>query len=143
MEITVSKKRPTTGEEFEKVIFVDGLEVNHSCSDGYHSFEDLYKYRMAFNALLFNEWAEHGKYEVHKSKKHGDGEECFGGGWFIVVAQLPTGQISNHYEMKWWHLFKVTEKELADTYDGHSPELALDRMFDLLNPQSISKETTE
>lgn len=38
-----------------------------------------------------------GKYEVHKSYRHADGELCFGGGWFIVMANLPTGQVSNHY----------------------------------------------
>ena len=68
-------------------------------SDGYHTFNELYYYRMLYNAAFFNslpkEW-------VHKSKRHHTGEECFGGGWFIVIANLPTGQISNHYELKDW-----------------------------------------
>jgi hypothetical protein len=33
-------------------------------------------------------------------KNHSDGTQCFNGQWFIVVAQLPTGQISNHYNIK-------------------------------------------
>ena len=77
-------------------------------SDGYHSFKELYEFRKIYNAALFNEWAENGKYEVYKSKKHFDGEDCFDGKWFIVVAILPTGQISNHYEMKdciWFFMF--------------------------------------
>jgi hypothetical protein len=72
---------------------------------------------------LFNEWYEQGKYNVHKSLRHFDGEECFGGGWFIVVAMLPTGQISNHYKVKDWDLFKCkkTERALFE-FDGHTAE---------------------
>ena len=106
-------------------------------NDGYHSFNELYKYRMLYNAAFFNslayydDWADGSwdvKFDVHKSKKHSDGEECFGGGWFIVMAELPTGQISNHYEMKYWDLFKVPEKEVANVWDGHTPQEAADRL---------------
>ena len=94
-------------------------------SDGYHTFNELYYYRMLYNAAFFNmlpkEW-------VHKSKKHHDGEECFGGGWFIVMANLPTGQISNHYELKDWDLFQIPEKETADEWDGHTPQEAAERL---------------
>ena len=57
-------------------------------SDGFHSFDELYHYRMLYNAAFFN--SLEGKYEVHKSYRHADGELCFGGGWFIVMAYLPT-----------------------------------------------------
>ena len=94
-------------------------------SDGYHTFNELYYYRMLYNAAFFNllpkEW-------VHKSKRHHDGEECFGGGWFIVMANLPTGQISNHYELKDWDLFQIPEKEIADEWDGHTPQEAAERL---------------
>jgi len=75
--------------------------------------------------MLPKEW-------VHKSKKHHDGEECFGGGWFIVMANLPTGQISNHYELKDWDLFQITEKEVADKRDGHTPQEAAERLHKYL-----------
>lgn len=98
-------------------------------SDGYHTFNELYYYRMLYNAAFFNmlpkEW-------VHKSKKHHDGEECFGGGWFIVMANLPTGQISNHYELKDWDLFQIPEKEVADKWDGLTPQEAADRLHKYL-----------
>ena len=98
-------------------------------SDGYHTFNELYYYRMLYNAAFFNmlpkEW-------VHKSKKHHDGEDCFGGGWFIVMANLPTGQISNHYELKNWDLFQIPEKEVADKWDGHTPQEAADRLHKYL-----------
>lgn len=88
--------------------------------DGYHTFKELYEYRKLYNAVFFNSLPPD-KFKVLKSKRHADGEECFGGGWFVVQAELPTGQISNHYEMKDWDLFKIPEKEFANEWDGHSP----------------------
>lgn len=98
-------------------------------SDGHHTFDELYEYRMVYNAMLFNEFAVQGKYGVHKSKRHFTGEECFGGGWFIVMANLPTGQVSNHYKLNYWNMFDIPEKEKADEWDGHSPEIAKNRML--------------
>ena len=98
-------------------------------SDGYHSFKELYEFRKVYNACLFNEWAKQNKYDVHKSKCHFDGDECFGGGWFIVVAILPDGQISNHYKLKDWNLFKCEETEKAKyIFDGHTTLDVLKRL---------------
>ena len=63
-------------------------QVDENTSDGYHTFKELYEYRMLYNALLFNEWAAQGKYHVHKSKRHDTGELPFGGGWFVVSAEV-------------------------------------------------------
>lgn len=53
-------------------------------SDGYHTFNELYYYRMLYNAAFFNLLP---KGWVHKSKRHHTGEECFGvlapGGFLI------------------------------------------------------------
>ena len=100
-------------------------------SDGYHTMDELYEFRKVYNAALFNEWARQEKYQVHKSYKHHDGERCVGGGWFIVVAQLPTGQISNHYELKDWDLFVCEEREKAEPWDGHTPADVLERLNQL------------
>lgn len=113
-----------------------GVDVS-SISDGYHTFKELYMFRMVYNALLFNEWAKKDMYNVHKSKRHNDGELCFGGGWFIVSAMLPTGLISNHYEMKYWDLFDVLETSRAIfEFDGHTSEIALERMIKLLKSKN-------
>ena len=85
------------------------MKIDENTSDGYHTFKELYEFRLLYNAGMFNELAKDKQYNVHKSKKHSDGEECFGGGWFVVQATLPTGQISNHYELKDWDLFKCEE----------------------------------
>ena len=74
-------------------------------------------------------------YDVHKSKKHSDGEECFGGGWFVVMAELPTGQISNHYPMKDWDLFHIPEKEKANKWDGHTSQDVAERIRKFLTPK--------
>lgn len=100
--------------------------------DGNHSFNELYDFRKAYNAVLFNEWASQNKYHVEKSLRHDDGELCFGGGWFIVTADLPGGQISNHYKIEDWDLFQVPEVEKQfKAWDGHSPMDVLDRLVDL------------
>lgn len=117
--------------------YVDKLGVSgmkQSISDGYHTFEELYEFRKVYNAVLFNEWAKYDipYYDVHKSWKHNDGELCFGGGWFIVIAVLPTGQISNHYEAKDWDLFKIPEVETAKyEFDGHTSKDVIKRLLDL------------
>jgi hypothetical protein len=112
-------------------------EINGNTSDGYHTFDELYRYRMLYHAAFVNEarrintWSPM-PIETYKSWKHSDGEPCFGGGWFIVVTQLPTGQISNHYESGFWHLFKVPEVEEAPLFDGHTPEQAAERLEEWL-----------
>lgn len=119
-------------------------------SDGFHTFKELYQFRKVYNAALFNEWTKtfdekrpsfvggscyipsKAKYNVHKSWRHFDGELCFGGGWFIVSAQLPTGQISNHYKAEDWDLFKVPEVEKAlFEFDGHTSKDVLERLKSL------------
>ena len=112
-------------------------------SDGYHTFNELYEYRLLYNASMFNEFAKQNLYDVHKSKRHSDGEECFGGGWFIVQAQLPTGQISNHYEMKDWDLFQIPEKEKANIWDGHTPQDVAKRLREFLTPKPQYPKTYE
>ena len=73
------------------------------------------------------------QYDVHKSLRHNDGELCFGGGWFIVVAVLPSGQISNHYKIEDWNLFQIPEVEKAKyEFDGHTSEDVINRMLTLI-----------
>ena len=106
--------------------------ADENTSDGYHTFKELYEYRLLYNALAFNELAKNLEIPVVKSKRHSTGEECFGGGWFIVMAQLPTGQISNHYELKDWDLFKCKEVDMAPKWDGHTPKDVADRIREFL-----------
>ena len=124
----------------ENNIKIDMGEV----SDGYHTFNELYEYRMLYNAALFNEFAKQGLYDVHKSRKHSDGEYPFGdSNWFIVIAELPTGQISNHYEMKDWDKFQIPEKPLANKWDEHSPRDVAERLTSFTSPKNEYPKTYE
>lgn len=95
-------------------------------SDGYHTFNELYRYRMLYNAAFFNQLPMG---IVSKSLKHDDGEPCFDGTWFIVTAQLPTGQISNHYLIRdGWDLFHIPQVPRAPKWDGHTPTDVAERL---------------
>ena len=108
--------------------------------DAHHSKAELYEYRLLYNALAANAWAEHDIHPVVKSWTHADGELCFGGGWFIVVATLPTGQIANHYRSEHWGLFRVPEAA-PPAYDGHDSVLAARRMRELLEDSAAFMDT--
>ncbi len=52
---------------------------------------------------------------------------------FIVIAILPSGQISNHYELKDWDLFKCEEvKKAKYKFDGHTAQDVLERLKKLI-----------
>jgi hypothetical protein len=110
-------------------------DLKGDISDGYHTFTELYEFRMIYNAALFNEWAKQGLYSVHKSKRHHDGRKCFDSDdWFVVCAMLPTGQITNHYEMKdWKQFYAVPEKDkVVFEFDGHTAEDVFYRIYKFL-----------
>lgn len=85
--------------------------------------------------MLFTQWQykddRHGNtIRVVKSRKHSDGKFCFDadGEWFVVVADLPTGQVTNHYHADYWDMFDVAEAETAPKWDGHTAKEAAERM---------------
>ena len=132
-----------TDTMIEKLAIEDESDMGE-VSDGYHTFNELYEYRLLYNASMFNELAKQNLYDVHKSKRHSDGEVPFGdSNWFIVMAELPTGQISNHYEMKDWDLFQIPEKEKANGWDGHTPKDVAERLRKFLTPQPKYPQTYE
>lgn len=105
-------------------------EVTKDTSDGHHTFGELYDYRAVYNAGMANaiEWMWPGT--VVKSWFHHDGEPCFDGTFFIVVMSLWTGQVSNHYKLTElnWRMFQVPTVSLPPVWDGHTPEVALERL---------------
>ena len=103
----------------------DQLCKSGEASDGYHTFNELYDFRREYNAALVNS----GIWKAHKSYRHHSGELCFGGGWFIVMMETPFGQISNHYENRYWNEFHCEEKEFADLWDGHTERDVIARLM--------------
>lgn len=97
-------------------------------SDGYHTFSELYEARSVLTAALFNTLEKAGV-ETCKSWKHSDGQDCFGGGWFIVMANLPSGQVSFHYPKKDWSRFRLPILEKGWVWDGHETKDVYDRLL--------------
>lgn len=123
-QVQISKTEHSGKVRTYKYTFAPGIGKTGDVSDGWHTFDELYHYRMLYNAALFNELqAHHTGLDIHKSWRHSDGELCFGkDNYFVVVAQLPTGQITNHYKGEHWDLFQIPERERAAVYDGHTPK---------------------
>lgn len=120
----------------------DEVDYPGCVSDGYHTFDELYRYRMLYNAAFLNEYASHQDVvaasdgnmsivvrDAGKSRLHHDGTRPFGGGWFVVWFRLPDGKVvSNHYRDRYWDLFRIDEFPTAPEWDGSSPEQEADRM---------------
>jgi hypothetical protein len=85
-------------------------------SDGYHTFNGLYYQRM----ILFAALVKQNKDKAWKSLRHEDGELCFGGGWFIVGIDTPSGSYTYHYEDNFWSMFDCQELPVAKHWDGHT-----------------------
>lgn len=115
----------------EQWISVDKAELT---SDGYHTFKDLYEQRLVLSVIAFK-YAQEKGWEVIRSKKHfGEDNECFGGGWFIVMVISPDGkQYSYHYENKYWDLFQYAKTvDHAPKWDGHTSK-DVTRLLQLIN----------
>ena len=48
------------------------IVIDENTSDGYHTFKELYEYRLLYNAGMFNELYSRG-FHVIKSEYHSDG----------------------------------------------------------------------
>lgn len=126
---TAAADKTLTLDQINKGIDELSSEDRDNVTDGHHTFDALYEYRCAYNAAMFNLLAREPRFKVQKSFKHSDGKPCFDkDDMFIVQATLPQGQISNHYHKDSWDLFCCEEKEQADEWDGHTPEVALKRL---------------
>lgn len=117
-------------------------EITGSTSDGYHTFDELYYYRLLYNANLVNTIIYNNSrvsaafrlpINICKSYKHSDGKLCFGGGWFVVVIQTPFGQITNHYNNRYYKMFCCPAVDVAPLWDGHTPRQAAERLDRLNN----------
>lgn len=134
-----SKKEVLSGIQF---IFSWGIDiVNHkkltnnindvikqldgdtgNISDGYHTFDELYYHRCVLFSLICNQ----NDVVAWKSKQHFTGDMY--DGMFIVGIETPYGQVTYHYDLKYWDMFNVTELETAPEWDGSSPSDCIERM---------------
>ena len=98
-----------------------GISRN-SLSDGYHSFGELYHHR----AVLFSMICNQNKEKAWKSLLHSDGTMFEG--MFIVGINTPYGQVTYHYDLPEWDLFKVKVLDNGKVWDGSTPEDCIERM---------------
>ena len=94
-------------------------------SDGYHTFNELYKHR----TILFSVICNTHKDIAWKSKLHHDGTMY--DGMFIVGIDTPDGTCTYHCENKFWDLFHVKELDNTPEWDGHTPDDVLIRIQSL------------
>lgn len=118
-----------------------GSEIGDHTSDGFHTFGELYSYRLAYNAAFLNEtWMLENRMHVHpsvgRSHLHADGTRPFGGGWFIVWKHTDSGYVTNHYRDEDWDLFQIPERPVGPEWDGSTPEEELDRLMSYVRSQS-------
>lgn len=129
MAAMLAAKCPDPRIVVDKIGAISAVGDVQKLSDGYHTFEELYMHRMVLTAAFFNMLAASTPYVVVKSKRHWDGNKCFDSDdWFIVQAELPTGQISYHYESKYWHMFDIPEVTIGHKFDGHTSNDVLTRI---------------
>jgi hypothetical protein len=111
------------------------------CSDGYHTFNELYEHRnLLYLAFLHRGWGNH-----WKSRKHFDGSAM--DGWFIVGTEIPKmdetqslTQISYHLPDRLWGLcgFLETHDKAPYEWDGHTSEDVLMRLRSLIQGKPLS-----
>lgn len=111
--------------KYEKAKVINTNDV----SDGCHTFGELYDHRTKLFSVICNQ----NKKIAWKSKLHSDGTIPFyDKNWFIVGLNTKKGQATYHCEIKYWDLFKVKELAIALTYDGHTPEQAIERILSIV-----------
>jgi hypothetical protein len=111
---------------------LDEPEPNISeISDGYHTFAELYEHRHALCLALMKASPELWWF----SRRHSDGEFCFGSPqWFIVGAELPgSGPITYHLPMEYYPIALrtgATSLPQGKPWDGHSSKDVVNRLLE-------------
>lgn len=110
--------------------------------DGYHTFNELYDHRITLfialarqrRSLTLGTDAAAGDMPVWRSKRHSDGELCFGTGTQFVLGiyKEPGRQITYHVPIERWSETTFAETlEIAPEWDGHSSADVLERLKQL------------
>lgn len=116
----------------ERVLEISGEDI--LCSDGYHTFDELYDHRITLYLALCEVIAAGGFYknpDIWRSKCHSDGELCFGTGTQFVlgIGKEPGKQISYHIPIERWEEADFAETlDKAPEWDGHTSADVLKRL---------------
>lgn len=112
---------------------IDLIISASECSDGFHTFDELYDHRMTLFCTLLNiiERSNDFRLEVWKSELHSDGTIPFNNpNYFIAGIESDVGQITYHLRMNpyWNILSNITILGRAPHYDGHTSNDVLRRL---------------
>lgn len=107
----------------------------HVCDcDSYHTFGELYDHRITLYISLCAVLRLHTNMEVWRSKRHSDGELCFGTGtqYILGIFSKTDEQISYHIPIERWDdsNFAVTYDK-APKWDGHTSDDVITRLKNL------------
>jgi len=102
------------GRDVFKVIPSSELQ---QMSDGYHTFAELYDHRIMLFLALMRMAADAGM-DCGWSRKHDDGELCFGGGWVIGWITVPSGKQARYHMEDTRPLPPALEKETGSPWNG-------------------------
>ena len=94
-------------------------------SDGYHTFNELYRHRCLLWAFICSRTLN-----SFKTRKTSSGDQW--PGWFIAGMNTPHGQITYHLPDSLWDLVDAKEIDRNDDYDGHTARDVADRLEALL-----------
>lgn len=127
---------------------IDGPE-EMQVSDGYHTMDELYDHRITLFVTIcriasqFKSYFKSGGvktaieqdvFQIWRSKRHSDGELCFGTGTqFVIGMGKEKGQqISYHLPIERWEETNFAETlEMAPEWDGHTSADVLERLKNL------------
>lgn len=129
-------------------IFAEGMDGKDDsmnfmeASDGYHTFDELYDHRITLFIALCREikrWSDIelngiNKTPVWRSKRHSDGELCFGTGtqYVLGIHNIEGKQITYHIPIeRWGETDFAFTLESAPKWDGHSSADVLERLKNL------------
>ncbi len=114
-------------------------KIDENTSDGYHTFKELYDHRITLYIALTKRIKQTGDdIYVWRSKKHSDGEVCFGTGTqFVLGLHVEKGeQITYHIPIERWNETDFANTlEIAPEYDGHTSQDVLTRLSNLNTPR--------
>lgn len=103
-----------------------GLLKTSEVSDGYHTFDDLYRHRN----LLFVHLCKsvYSNQQVWRSIKNSDG--AIWKGWFIMGLGKEEGkQITYHLPIEFWEQTHFAETLDKGLWDGHSSDDVIQRLI--------------
>lgn len=109
----------------------NGNEMMPCDCDGYHTFTELYDHRISLYIALCRQLDRASLNMIWRSKRHSDGELCFGTGtqFILGILKYSGNQISYHIPIERWNETDFAEiLEKAPEWDGHTSDDVIERL---------------